>query len=231
MKDFPCLKKPSGYTLLLKDFCYIYPQNKESLFENFPIYKSKILQLAKTASTTLRDTTLKDIIKESLDLAPDSEETSSLAALLVLPFLFSPVSSKRKKGNTVCWRPSKIEMRDGFILHIRSQVELQEAITRRKEKYVKLGLTLQPMVIVVGPKISEINQYSVTVDDTFYELHSIVSAVDCCFKVIHALNAEYPTECLPIWTFIQKDFYKIKTTYDTEYVTVNSLISDLGIQE
>lgn len=55
---------------LLKDFCYIYPQNKESLFENFPINKPKILQLAKTASTTLRDITLKDIIKESLDLAP-----------------------------------------------------------------------------------------------------------------------------------------------------------------
>jgi len=58
----------------------------------------------------------------------DSEETSLLAVLLVLPFLFSPASSKRKKCNTVCWRPSKIEMRDGFILHIRSHVELQEAI-------------------------------------------------------------------------------------------------------
>lgn len=55
---------------LLKDFCYIYPQKKECLFENFPIYKSKIIELAKTASTSLRDTTLKHIIKESLDLAP-----------------------------------------------------------------------------------------------------------------------------------------------------------------
>jgi len=87
------------------------------------------------------------------------------------------------------------------------------------------------MVIVVDPKINEINQYFETVNDTFYELHSIVSAVDCCFKVIHALNAEYPTEYLPIWTFIQKAFYKIQPTYDTEYVTVNSLISHLGIQE
>jgi len=55
---------------LLKDFCYIYPQNKECLFENFPIYKAKILELANTASTTLRDTTLKNIIKQYLDLAP-----------------------------------------------------------------------------------------------------------------------------------------------------------------
>lgn len=122
-------------------------------------------------------------------------------------------------------------MRDGFILHIRSHAELQEAITRRKEKYIKLGLTLQPMVIVVGPNINDINQYFVTVDDTYYELHSIVVAVDCCFKIIHALNAEYPTESLPVWSFIQKAFYKIRTTYDIDYVTVNSFISDLGIQE
>lgn len=54
---------------LLKDFCYIYPQNTECLYEHFPIYKAKILELAKTVSTTLRDTTLKHIIKESLDLA------------------------------------------------------------------------------------------------------------------------------------------------------------------
>lgn len=55
---------------LLKDFCYIYLQNKECLYEHFPIYKAKILELAKTASTILRNTTLKYIIKESLDLAP-----------------------------------------------------------------------------------------------------------------------------------------------------------------
>lgn len=136
----------------------------------------------------------------------ESEETSSLAAFLVLPFLFSPVSSKRKKNNKVCWRPSKLEMRDGFILHIRSHAELQETITRRKNKYVKFGVTLQPMVIIVGPKIDSIHQYFVIVDDTYYELHCIISAVDCCFKVTNAINAEYPMECLSIWSFIQKGF-------------------------
>jgi len=55
---------------LLTGFCYIYPQNKECLFENFPIYKAKLLELAKTTLTTLRDTTLKNIITEYLDIAP-----------------------------------------------------------------------------------------------------------------------------------------------------------------
>lgn len=62
-------------------------------------------------------------------------------------------------------------------------------------------------------------------------LNSIIDSVDCCFKIIHSLNLQYPIECLPIWTFIQKGFYKIKTSWDTEYVSVNSLLSDLNINE
>lgn len=43
--------------------------------------------------------------------------------------------------------------------------------------------------------------------NTYYILNSIVGAIDCCFKVIHALNLEYPLECLQVWTFIQKVFF------------------------
>jgi len=37
-----------------------------------------------------------------------------LAAFLILPFLLSPITAKRKKGKAA-WRPSKLEMKDGFI--------------------------------------------------------------------------------------------------------------------
>jgi len=161
-------------------------------------------------------------------IIPENDEASSLAAFLILSFLFSPITTKRKRGKTA-WRPSKIEMKDGFITHIKSHTELQDTVTRRKEKYAQLGTTLQPLIIIVGPNCNSISQYFVLVDDTFYVLNSILSSVDCCFKIIHALNLQYPIESLPIWSFIQKGFYKIKTPWDTEYVCVNSLLSDLGI--
>jgi hypothetical protein len=158
----------------------------------------------------------------------ENEELSLVAAFLVLPFLFSPVTFKNKRGKCN-WRPSKSEMRDGFILHLRSHAELQETISRRKQKYTQLALTLQPLIIIIGSTISDISQYFVVVDDTYYLLNSIIAAVDCCFKIIHALHAEYPVESKPVWYFIQKGFYKLKISWDTEYVTVNSLISDVGI--
>ncbi|KAL5246036.1 hypothetical protein ACI65C_013444 [Semiaphis heraclei] len=159
-----------------------------------------------------------------------SEETLSLAAFLILPFLFFPITTKRKKGQPAC-RPSKVEVRDSFITHLRSHSEIKETITRRKVKYARLGITLQPLVIIIGPNLNSISQYFVLVDETYYVVNSIVHAVDCCLKLIHALNLQYPIECLPIWTFIQKEFYKMKTSWDTEYVSVNSLLSDLDINE
>ncbi|XP_050055071.1 uncharacterized protein LOC126549573 [Aphis gossypii] len=228
MNEFPALKKPVGYKLLLEDFNFLYPEKTQTLFENIPIYKDRILEHAKSISTNLRDPTLKSLLNEYLDQAQEDEESSLVAVFLVLPFLFSPVTIKKKKGKGN-WRPSKSEMRDGFILHLRSHAELQESITRRKQKYEQLAFTLQPLIIIIGPTISDIAQYFILVDDTYYLVNSIITAVDCCFKIIHALHAEYPVESKPVWYFIQKGCYKLKTSWDTEYVTVNSLISDLDI--
>jgi len=80
----------------------------------------------------------------------ENEEASSIAAFLVLSFLFSAVTTKRKIGKTT-WKSSKTEMKDGtHITHIKSHSELQETITRRKDKFFQFGLTLQPLVIIVG---------------------------------------------------------------------------------
>lgn len=47
----------------------MYPENIQTLFENIPIYKDKILDLAKNTSTNLRDQTLKSLLNEYLDQA------------------------------------------------------------------------------------------------------------------------------------------------------------------
>jgi len=111
-----------------------------------------------------------------------------VAEFLVLPFLFSAVPTKRKRGKST-WKPS------------------------------------------VGPNINEITQYFVYVDGTYYVLNSILSSVDCCFKAIHSLNLEYSLESIPVWSFVQKGFYQINTAWDTEFVSVNSLFSDIGMYD
>jgi len=52
---------------LINDFNFIHPDKINS--EIFPLYKTRILELAKTASLKLRDNTIKGISNEYLDLA------------------------------------------------------------------------------------------------------------------------------------------------------------------
>lgn len=96
-----------------------------------------------------------------------------------------------KKSKSQC-RPSKLEAKDSFITHVKSNAEIQETITRKREKLAEFGHTLQPFILIVGPAINEVSSYLVIVDNTYYRHNSIIAAVDCCFKII--LNAEYPIE-------------------------------------
>lgn len=84
-----------------------------------------------------------------------------------------------------------MEIRNGFITHLLSNAEVEETISRRREKLVGFGKTLQPFIIIVGPSLKEKYTYLVVVDNTFYHLNSITASVDCCFKIIIILNAEY----------------------------------------
>lgn len=148
--------------------------------------------------------------------------------LLCLPFLIGISIPKGKKAK-LQWRPTKIEMRDGFITHVLSNAEVKETISRRRDKLVGLGQTLQPFVLKVGSSLKDISNYFVIVDNTFYCLNSILSEVDCCFKIIITLNTKYPSESEPIWYFIQKGLYKLNTPLDKKFTAVNAFLSDVGI--
>lgn len=47
----------------------MYPEKIQTLFENSPIYKDKILELSKSTSSNVRDQTLKNVLHEHLDQA------------------------------------------------------------------------------------------------------------------------------------------------------------------
>lgn len=158
----------------------------------------------------------------------NDEESSNLAAFLSLPFLITSSISREKKSSTQ-WKPSKLEVRDGFITYVKSNAEVQETITRRRDKFIGLGHTLQPFIIIVGPSLNNILNYFVIVDDTFYQLNSITDSVDCCFKIMITFNAEYPVECEAIWHFIQKGLFKLETQFDKNLTAVNAFLSDVGI--
>lgn len=68
----------------------------------------------------------------------------------------------------------------------------------------------------------------VFVDNVLYYFDSPLEAMDGCFKIAHALHAEYPDDCEPVWNLLQIYVYKITTKWDKSFTSVSSIISDLN---
>ncbi|CAG9791625.1 unnamed protein product [Diatraea saccharalis] len=232
MNEYPVLKKPTGYQLLLIDFETLYPDKSQRLYETFILYRNKILDLAQKKANKNVESPINKLLTEyeALKGTSDnkSEEGSNIVVLMMLPLLLSSPLVKSKKSS---WRPSKQESMEGFITHVPREMDILETITKRKEKFFKIGVTFQPTIVIVGPRVSDIKKYFVLVNNIFYTVHSILQAVDVCFKLYLALNCTYPIECENVWNLIQKGFYNIKTEWDKQYSSVNAFLTDLGISE
>ena len=94
-----------------------------------------------------------------------------------------------------------------------------------REKYSKIGIQVQPFIIVVGPSLSEITGFYVNVEETRYRFESILAAVDLCFKSFHVLHVEYPKASEQVWFFLQKVVYNIKTKWDKSISSVATLVA------
>lgn len=64
------------------------------------------------------------------------------------------------------------------------------------------------------------------VDEVLYNVCTPLKAVELCFKLIHALNAQYSPEAVHIWLCIQKGIFKINSKYDKSYTSVNQFLQN-----
>ncbi|PZC70541.1 hypothetical protein B5X24_HaOG215686, partial [Helicoverpa armigera] len=86
------------------------------------------------------------------------EEVESILAFMLLPLLLGNPTHRTKKQ---VWRPSKAEVKDGFITHVLRPMDVQAAIAHRREKYLRYKLTLQPVIVIVGSSYTDIQKYFV----------------------------------------------------------------------
>jgi hypothetical protein len=43
-----------------------------------------------------------------------------------------------------------------------------------------------------------------------YRFESITKAVDCCYKIFFALQAQFPTESAHVWQFLEIEIYEMQ---------------------
>lgn len=111
--------------------------------------------------------------------------------------------------------------------YFQNQSEILTQLDYRRKAQTAKGLRCQPIIIAVGPTIDALKDFYVAYDNILYKIDSFLKALDVCFKTFHCLDAEYPTEAVHIWLFVQKYFYNIDTKSDKKLSGVSSFISDL----
>ncbi|GBP20639.1 hypothetical protein EVAR_16511_1 [Eumeta japonica] len=146
--EFPALKQPEGYQLLCEDFSVKFPGKEEILTSSLILKRDQIIHIAREKLNNTRDNDLKESILRYLDsITDDKPDSKSEVALLLLPYIL-PILPSRKKGNHIHWKPSRSEIRDGFITHVSSSAEVKPTIEQRQIKLSRLGRTFQPIIIL-----------------------------------------------------------------------------------
>ncbi|KAJ8666571.1 hypothetical protein QAD02_008233 [Eretmocerus hayati] len=135
----------------------------------------------------------------------DDLEILQLFAGLFDPF---PINGQ---GEKIFWRPSKVEIVDGFILHVKTISDVVFAVKGMREKLIAAKKTLQPIPIVVDSGEDGNRMCYVQIEDFKYSASSVQKSVYLCFKSYHALHAEYPAQSAHPWLLLQKGVYKLNT--------------------
>lgn len=136
--------------------------------------------------------------------------------LSCLSHLFTPqVVVKGRKPNN--WTATKPEMQRGFLLHVASEEELEKHIDSRVARLqsFKKPLGFTPFPVIIGKDLHSIEKCLVVVQpNDRYDVETPQEAIDCTFKVYHALNVMYPHESKNMWLLLQQRVYNVHTNSD-----------------
>ncbi|KAB0793119.1 hypothetical protein PPYR_12739 [Photinus pyralis] len=218
LKKFPALLNVDGFELLENDFSRLHPGTELKLY-------SELESVTRALVEHLKDTKDKKI-RSYLDELKNQENSDKRSRTLfcILPYVIPTTTIRTKQGQ---WRPSRLEVKESFVLHVTDIGKLQHVVEARQDRLSKWKETLQPFIVIVGTEIEDPLDIYVRVETQLYKVCSFLKAVDICFKVFFALNARYPIECNQVWLFIQYMFYEIECPSDKKSVGLSTLINDL----
>lgn len=133
--------------------------------------------------------------------------TLLLHALLKPPLISIQQASG---GKRLKWKPSISDAQNSTVLHCESINDYQRKYDELKTKTMEKKLTLQPIILVIGPDLASLVNFYVLFDGILYKVSTFLKALDTIFKLYHVLNFEYPAEAKNLYNFIQSYFFDIE---------------------
>ncbi|XP_057333632.1 uncharacterized protein LOC130672879 [Microplitis mediator] len=227
--DWPILKDSIGYQLIERDFVKKFGDNN-TFGDNWQSLFDKTISLYRTK---LRESETKNL--ELLERQPNlTENAKSLLQIKILSSVLCSKSktvsikstaNKGKKKNV--WKPDLEETRDGIFIHVPMPGAIETKVRAKNEKMLKMGLPVQPFMIIVGKDSMSIDACYVRVDNVQYEIKSILNCLNTLLKVFLTFKVSYPVESETFWYFIQWGVYNIHTSCDIKIPFICDLFNKL----
>lgn len=204
-----------------EDFQALYPEQHARFTGCWEQLASKLLQLVKNDA---KDDAARKLL-EALSDAPEEQRRFATAnvVLYLLPNVMPPKPLGKATRNCRRWKPSIAESQEAFIHVSKVGTNLGAYRAAKRQKCQEKGITWQPRIVVLGESVIHPVQVLVLVNDTVYEVGSLIKAVDVCFKAFFVLNADYPPQVRDPWLLLQRGVMGIETEYDTRSARVDEI--------
>ncbi|XP_051174558.1 uncharacterized protein LOC127290173 [Leptopilina boulardi] len=221
MNMYKILQQPSGYELIEADFELMYPNQSHILISEWPSFEKEVIACA----VSRKGNEVKDLLDQYRNI---SYTDASVAIVLRLLPLLLPCQAVKGASSKPLWKLNRLESQDAFLLHIKNISELKVRLDARREKLKIHGLSEQPLIVVVGETLINLEAIYVCVSDTCYKFNTVLKAFDVAFKCFYALQLPYPKEVEHSWQIVQFRIFGIGEENEEEMVeSVTTLLADL----
>ncbi|XP_022161028.1 uncharacterized protein LOC111027115 [Myzus persicae] len=155
-----------------------------------------------------------------------NENVKNSALMYLLHGMFAPTSKKVTKDDNGKKNLIKLSIKDSqeSFMMFGESVEMMESHLENLKKQCK---PIQPFILVVGT-IFYIKEILVYFDSVKYKVHSIIRAIEVCYKIFQLFNLQYPPESLVVWLFIQKYFFNYSSTYNIPLPKLSQILTELN---
>ncbi|XP_039302876.1 uncharacterized protein LOC120357141 [Solenopsis invicta] len=215
--QWPVLKQPAAHALIDEDFKFLNVTSEDCINDWFKFF-SKIQDVCH-----LKEDKVTNELQSMIETDNLTNDAKVITQFLLLPHLIPPKGRIRLKQEH--YKSSISECKNSIVLHAKVPGDISRIQDNKIKRAERLGLTIQPYIIVVGPNLIEINGFYVCIDKVLYQVSTALKAVDLCFKTFHVFDVNYPPESEHIWYIVQLCLYKISTKYDKQISYVMPIIN------
>lgn len=184
------------------DFEINFPNANNDFSKKFQDYSSKLIEV-------LRKSMKNEFVKSMMGKLDGVNENAKVAIIILA--LHSFLYTHKSIGGKGFRRPAMLDS-VSYMMMVTGRPNLQLVINERRDEMLKLGLTLQPFIIVQGDTYSDVSDNIVLVlDNNKYQFKSILSALASLLKCYELFDLKWPEANAPVYTFLEFFFLNINS--------------------